>query len=195
MFSDYYIWNGLKMNEKGILKDILNGVESSFEEAFRNLYAPLCGYSQKYLKDQESAEEIVQDVFCNLWEKRASIQITTSLSSYLYTSVRNRCLNEIRRLKNVDTEGVDDGKIGGWDDNSIEALELDQKIEDAIAHLPEMSRRVFELSRFEGKKYKEISEELNIGVKAVEANMSRALKKLREDLKEFLISIILIFLN
>ncbi len=195
MFSDYYIWKGLKMNEKGILKDILNGVESSFEEAFRSLYAPLCGYSQKYLKDQESAEEIVQDVFCNLWEKRGSIKITTSLSSYLYTSVRNRCLNEIRRLKNVDTEGVDDGKIGGWDDNSIEALELDQKIEDAIAQLPEMSRRVFELSRFEGKKYKEISEELSIGVKAVEANMSRALKKLREDLKEFLISIILIFLN
>lgn len=183
----------LFMEESVLHKQIKEGVESAFESVFKELYAPLSGYAVKYLKDLEQAEEVVQDVFCTLWEKRQNINITISLSSYLYTSVRNRCLNEIRRQKNRTSQSQQELEEIPDNDTRIEDLELDQQIEEAIRNLPEMSRKVFEMSRMEGLKYKEIADKLGITVKAVEANMSRALKKLRNDLKDYIISLLIFF--
>ena len=83
----------------------------------------------------------MQDVFCNLWEKRQAITITTSLSAYLYTSVRNRCLNEIRRQKNTSIQSNKEAEEIADNDNRVEEIELDQRIEQAIQDLPEMSRK------------------------------------------------------
>ena len=181
------------MEESTVYNQLKEGIESAFESLFKELYAPLSGYAVKYLKDLDHSEEVVQDVFCTLWEKRQTISITTSISAYLYTSVRNRCLNEIRRQKNTaiqinqEIEEISDA------DSRIEEIELDQRIEQAVQDLPEMSRKVFEMSRYDGMKYKEIADKLGVSVKAVEANMSRALKKMRNDLKDYVISLILFF--
>jgi RNA polymerase sigma-70 factor (ECF subfamily) len=181
--------------EESVLRDqIKGGIESAFDSIFKELYAPLSGYAVKYLKDLDQSEEVVQDVFCNLWEKRQKINITTSLSSYLYTSVRNRCLNEIRRQKNTTIQSNHGIEEIADNDTRIEEIELDQRIEQAIQDLPEMSRKVFEMSRSDGMKYKEIADKLGVSIKAVEANMSRALKKLRNDLKDYIISLIIFFL-
>ena len=183
------------MEESELYIQFKEGRESAFESLFKELYAPLSGYARKYLSDLDQAEEMVQDVFCNLWEKRQNLNITTSISSYLYTSVRNRCLNEIRRQKNTSIQDAHEIEAVADYSSKIEEIELDERIEKAIQELPEMSRKVFEMSRMEGMKYKEISEKLNIGIKAVEANMSRALKKLRTDLKDYIVGLILFFLN
>lgn len=181
------------MEDSVLFNQLKEGFESAFESVFKELYAPLSGYAVKYLKDLDLSEEVVQDVFCNLWEKRQAITITTSLSAYLYTSVRNRCLNEIRRQKNTTNQIHREFEEIADNDTRIEEIELDQRIEQAIQELPEMSRKVFEMSRIQGMKYKEIADKLEVSVKAVEANMSRALKKLRNDLKDYVISLIVFF--
>ena len=178
---------------EALYQSFINGDEKAFEHLFKEFYAPLCGYAGKYLHDRDLAEEVIQNLFCHLWEKRGGLSIKSSFSAYLYTSARNRCLNELRREKRQQQDLSDTHLI--HEDGGIEEIELDQQIEDAISSLPEMSRKVFLLNRVEGKKYAEIADFLGIGVKAVEANMSRALKKLREELKDYLMMLIFLFFS
>ena len=119
----------------------------------------------------------MHQVFINLWEKRATLDLSTSLKSYLFTSVHNRSLNVIRDRKKFSSAEVPD-VAGEWDVSAqIESMELEAKIREAIDFLPEKCREVFELNRFEGLKYSEIAARLGISVKTVENQMSKALKK------------------
>ena len=146
----------------------------------------------KYTGDLDAAKNLVHEVFIQVWEKYDSLPGDTNYKSYCFTAVRNRCLNYIRdRKKFVMLENVPDHHRTELN-STIETLELEQKIEAAIASLPEKCREVFELSRIEGLKYGQIAEKLNISQKTVEAQMSRALAVMREHLSEFL-ALIFIF--
>lgn len=172
--------------------------KSLFEQLFREHYEPLCHFAKSFVKDHDSAQEIVQDVFINLWQTKETITSDKPVKSYLYTSVKNRCLNYIRDNKKFRSQFLDvelELEIPVDDADIFSELETQNKIDAALNKLPEKCRHVFELSRFEELKYKEIAERLSISQKTVEIHMSKALKILRVELNDLLIILILILIN
>ena len=182
-----------------IVPQIAQGNKSAFESLFKSYYSNLCGYAVKYVWELDQAEEIVQDLFFNLWNKRNDLYISSSVESYLFRAVRNACLNYLKHKKireNYASYVQDSYNPGqGLDDNPIESLELQKKIDDTIALMPSERKKIFLMSRYDGLKYKEIAEKLGISVKTVEAQMGKALKFLREELKEFLVILILMLIE
>lgn len=147
----------------------------------------------KYVGDLDESKNIVHEVFIAVWEKFETLPGDTNFRSYLYTAVRNRCLNYIRdRKKQVAFESVSE-EIEADEEQAIEVAELEKEIEMAINTLPEKCRIVFEMSRYEELKYAEIALKMNISVKTVEAHMSKALSLLRKALVNFLSLILFIF--
>jgi RNA polymerase sigma-70 factor, ECF subfamily len=186
------------MDEKDALylKGLTEGDRLIFEKIFREYYPVLCHYARRYVPDQLTAEEVVQDFFCKLWDKHHEIVINTAFGGYLRKSLINHCLNYNRKVEN-------DRRFIGYGDNieetqgssgAEEYSELGDRITRAISELPEKRREIFELNRFEGLKYQEIAERLNINVKTVETQMARSLEFMRKHLKEFL-TIILLIIN
>jgi RNA polymerase sigma-70 factor (ECF subfamily) len=161
----------------------------SFEVLFRQYYQMLCAYALRFVKDADTAEEIVQDLFYKLWEKRAELQINTSVKSYLFSAVHNRCLKFIEH-RNVETKYrnyylLHESEIDSEPYGTANANELQGIIDNTLDSLPERCGRIFRLNRFEGLKYHEIAQKLSISVKTVEANMGKALKLLRKNLKNY----------
>ena len=168
---------------------------SAFEELFRTYFPPLMAFARKILVDEDDAREVVQKVFISLWEKRERVDLTSSFKPYLFTSVHNRSLNVIRDRKKFSEEEIPD-MAGDWDVSAqIETMELEQKIREVIDSLPERCRQIFELNRFDGLKYSEIASQLNISVKTVENQMSKALKILREKLAKYMMLLLWLVLN
>jgi RNA polymerase sigma-70 factor (ECF subfamily) len=152
-------------------------------------------FAKKILGDEDDAREVVHQVFISIWEKRQEIDLSASMKSYLFTSVHNRSLNVIRDRKKFSSAEVPD-VAGEWDVSSvIESMELEEKILAVIRTLPEKCREVFEMSRFDGLKYSEIAKKLNISVKTVENQMSKALKILREKLAKYMTILLWLILN
>ncbi len=173
--------------------------EKNFEILFKTYFVPLSAYARKFIHDIDTVKEIVHDVFIRLWEKRDTIDTNKSIKSYLYTSVHNRCLNYIRDNKKFDKENIDMANISAntnkeETDKLVEA-ELESKIKNAIDSLPERCKEIFVLNRFDELKYKEVAVKLNISVKTVEAQMSKALKILKEKLAEYLYALLFILLQ
>ena len=170
--------------------------EPQFEKIFKTYFQQLSYYANTFLKDLENSKEIVHDVFVNLWERRETIDTSKPVKAYLYTSVHNRCLNYIRDHKkfNYSIERIEDLNPEAIleDSDNLITDEIKDKIAKTLELLPERARTIFELSRFEGLKYQEIADKLNISVKTVETNMSKALKLFRENLKEYLVIFIVI---
>jgi RNA polymerase sigma-70 factor (ECF subfamily) len=188
----------LELAELQVFTALREGNESAFEMLFRTYYKPLCNYAYSFLNDKDEAEEVVQSAFIGVWDKRSSIEIQTSMKSYLYRMVRNSCLNVIKHSK-VKMQHVRHEMAGGEPtyENASQAVissELEQKIREAMKELPEQCRLVFQLSRFEELKYSEIAGQLNISVKTVENHMGKALKIMREQLKDYL-PLLLIFMK
>ena len=171
--------------------------KQDFKKLYEDHYANLCRYGRKYIREMEKVEDIVHEVFINLWDKRTTIDTSKPVKSYLYRSVGNRCLNYIRDHKKfaVDSEMLEFRADSSGSDSLMETVELESKINGLIESLPDRCREVFKLNRFEELKYKEIAVELNISIKTVEAQMSKALKTLRVGLKDYLKLIIFICLN
>lgn len=147
----------------------------------------------------DEAEETVQNMFVNLWQKREQLEIS-SVKAYCYRAVHNECLNKIKHGK-IKMSYADEYKSLApvKHDSAVKELhakELGVQIEEAIESLPEQCRAVFRLSRFENLKYTEIAEHLGISVKTVENHMGKALKILREKLRDYLPLLIwLLFIN
>lgn len=176
--------------EQQVLVTLKEGSESAFEMVFRTYYRPLCQYAYSFLNDRDEAEEVVQAAFINVWDKREQVEIQTSLKAYLYRIVRNSCLNVIKHEK-VKQQHVSHEMAHGESSHesvsqSVITSELEERIAVAMKALPEQCRLVFQLSRFEELKYSEIADQLNISVKTVENQIGKALKIMREQLKDYL---------
>jgi RNA polymerase sigma-70 factor (ECF subfamily) len=173
--------------------------KSSFEELFRTYFTPLCAFAQKYVGDADEAKDIIHQVFIGLWQKREDVDLSTSLKSYLFTGVHNRCLNYIRdRKKIIQFDAPQhESELGNYLESRdfLEASETEAKINAALDDLPEKCRQIFMMNRFDQLKYREIADKLNISIKTVETQMSRALKMLREKLSDLITILILYFLN
>ncbi|MDB4583545.1 RNA polymerase sigma-70 factor [Draconibacterium sp.] len=174
--------------EKILFEKIKSNDEKAFEHLFHKYYSHLCLFASRILQDEISAEEIVQDFFVKLWEKRKQLTIETSVKSYLYRSIKNLCLNHIEhnsiKLRHAQTVLAKHDNHLSNEDGYTE-VDLAKKIEESILSLPEKRREIFRLSREEGLKYREIAEKLNISIKTVEAQMVLAIKTLRDKLKHF----------
>lgn len=183
-------------DDKALFKRITEGDEKAFEKLFHAYYANLCRFATGIISEDETAEEIVQDLFVKIWEKRTQLIINSSIKNYLYRAAKNQCLNFIKH-NNIKSDYFQ--KIQSETEAQIQpdehflALELAKKIEESIASLPEKRREIFRLSREEGLKYREIAQQLNISLKTVEAQMGLAIKTLRENLKDH-ISFLMLFL-
>lgn len=180
----------MSLSDKELAVALHGGNEIIFEQVFRDYYERLCNYANTMVNDMDEAEEIVQSTFLALWEKRSGIDIHTSVKSYLYQAVHNTCLNRIKhnRVRQTHSEYyryTADVAMGSGSDLLI-GKELEGQINDAIDSLPPQCQAVFRLSRFENLTYAEISEQLNVSVKTVENHMGKALRILREKLKDYL---------
>ena len=192
----------MDLPEQQQIEALVAGDITAFEMIFRTYYQPLCNYAYTFLQDRENAEEIVQSTFLSVWEKRDNLSIRTAVKPYLYAMVRNACLNVIKHEKIKQKHAVEELAIGVHSHDSVShtiaGSELELKIQEAMEKLPEQCRLVFKLSRFEELKYSEIADQLNISVKTVENHMGKALKIMREQLKDYLPLLIVLmngFLN
>ena len=173
-----------------IIEQIRAGNETAFDNLFTAWYGKLQAYAFSVLQNESQAEEVVQAVFCRIWEKRRQWAVQTSLKAYLYGSVYHRCIDGLRRNKNAQkyqrhvlqhTEGQAAPASG-----KAELKELEAKLQHALSQLPDQCRAIFQLSRFGGLKYREIADLLGLSIKTVEANLCRALKHLRNQLTDYL---------
>ncbi|MFY9154438.1 MAG: RNA polymerase sigma-70 factor [Prolixibacteraceae bacterium] len=162
---------------------------------FNNYYQPLCHLSQYYLEDEDEAKGVVQEVFVKLWDIRNELNEESNLRNYLFTLVKNNCLNILKRqqilLKHHEKirwmeMHYQYESLSRMGDDFLEFDELKEEIDQAIQNLPKHCRVVFEMSRFQDLKNREIAEKLGISQKTVEAHLTKALKILRKDLKDYL---------
>lgn len=167
-----------------------------FEDIFVNYYESLYGYAFSILKNELFAEEIVSDVFYRLLLKKDKLKNDTSLAGYLYKSVYNACMDNIRHNKtkqifkrdalHQSTETTSNAA------NDINAKDFEKYLRNALLQLPEQCRTVFQLNRMEELSYNDIAKRLSISVKTVEAHMSKALRRLRVSMAEFLTLLIIL---
>ena len=166
------------------------GDVTAFEMVFRTFYQPLCNYAYTFVQDRDAAEEIVQTTFLNVWEKGDGLVIHTAIKPYLYAMVRNACLNMIKHEKikqqHADLELAVADRSAESVAHAVMASELEEKISLAMNKLPQQCRVVFRLSRFEELKYSEIAAQLDISIKTVENQMGKALRIMREELKDYI---------
>jgi RNA polymerase sigma-70 factor, ECF subfamily len=161
--------------------------EKEFKNLFETYYSPLCHFAAGYLSVHDTAEEIVQQAFINLWNQRVNIDRDKQVKSYLFTALKNRCLNHIRdhkKFRNYYLDIETELEIPVAEKDIVSEQELQKRIADALDKLPGKCREVFELCRFEEMKYQEVADKLGISIKTVEAQMSKAMKILREELKD-----------
>jgi RNA polymerase sigma-70 factor, ECF subfamily len=188
-----------------IVTGLIIGDEETYISLFREYYVVLCSYSRRYVGRKDVAEEIVSDTFLKIWENRVSLQINSSVKSYLFQAVCNNSLNYLRKLKK--DRLLDDYFMETVSENiafpslfeeieqqSLTMENINSQIEEAVDQLPEQQRKVFRLKRFEGKKNKEIAEIMGISIKTVEMHLSKATLALRSKLKNSLPSFILFML-
>ncbi|MDX9852879.1 MAG: RNA polymerase sigma-70 factor [Tenuifilaceae bacterium] len=188
----------MEASDNYIIEQLRNGNEQVFETIFRTYYKRLCNYANTILWDIDESEEIVQNAFLAIWEKHETLNVHTSLKSYLYSAIYNSSLNKIKHNK-VRKQYSEAAKHQGeplFNDASHDLVnrELNGVINQSIESLPQQCRAVFKLSRFENLTYAEIAQQMGLSVKTVENHMIKALKVLREDLKEYLPILILMLL-
>jgi len=176
------------IRDSEIVRRIREGDTGQFESLFRSSYVSLVRYAKTLLRDHDTAEEIVQDLFFRLWKDKEKLQIESSLNGYLFRAVHNRCLHHIDH-KRVIEKYAREAALNEQENNEnpvdiLNYSELQARIARIIERLPEKCGRIFCMNRFEGLKYSEIADKLSISVKTVEANMGRALKEFRKALAE-----------
>lgn len=171
-------------------KPVSKTVDEYFKTLFFDYFNKLHHYALTIVKNEDEAKDIVQSAFLKLWQKRDEVDINAAGKSYLYTTVHRLSLNSLRDRK-VQVEYPADLIAVGSTSNPSEIQELRVKLNLAIEQLPLRCKEVFYKSRFEGKKYAQIADEMNISVKTVEAQMGKALKLLRENLSDIVTLLIL----
>ncbi|RYE12852.1 MAG: RNA polymerase sigma-70 factor [Sphingobacteriales bacterium] len=171
--------------------------EAVFEQVFKTYFRSLHAYACTILKDEATAEEMVQNVFYKMWEKKEQISVQQSVQAYLYKAVYHECLNYLKHTKvravhkSYTLHHSSEAEHTG---DRATMRELEGRLDEALKKLPEQCRAIFQLSRFEELKYKEIAERLGISIKTVENQMGKALRIMRQELSEYLPAILIILL-
>ena len=161
----------------------------AFEQVFKAHFKSLHGYALAILKDESTAEEVVQNIFFKLWDKAEALTITGPIAAYLYRAVHNESLNFLKHQKvkrSHQTHTLYHMRNETETSTKAGLKELEQQLHKAMNELPEQCRTIFQLSRFEELKYREIADQLEISVKTVENQMGKALRLLRVKLVDFL---------
>lgn len=194
----------MEHTETLIVEQLKTGNEDAYQYIYDRHYALLCHVANGYVKDQFLAETIVGDTIFHLWEIREMLEISVSIRSYLLRAVRNRCINYLNSewekreiaFSSLMPDEITDDKMTISDSHPLGTLlerELEEEIYKAIDKLPNECRRVFDKSRFEGKSYEEISQELGISVNTVKYHIKNALASLQTNLSKYLITLLLFF--
>ena len=195
----------MENTEQIVIGQLKQGKEEAYRYLYRHHYAPLCHVAKEYVGDEALAEHLVGDVIFHLWEVHETLDIHTSLRSYLVRAVRNRCLDYLdsRRQKHeISFSELESGEqpleeryilSDDYPLGSLLEKELDHEIRRAISRLPEECRRVFLKSRFEEKKYEEIARELDISVNTVKYHIKNALSLLYKELGKYLLPCLILF--
>ncbi|GAB3041613.1 RNA polymerase sigma-70 factor [Spirosoma pulveris] len=171
-------------NEHIVRVAFASSPEKGFETLFRLYFRPLCSHAVRFVYTREVAEDIVGDVFYQLWKSGSYATVQHSYRTYLYAAVRHRAFNYLRDELTASRTpaSLDDVGDTGQDETPQTLIEYDetfQRIEKVIHDLPPQCQRIFLMSRFENRKNQEIADELGLALKTVEAHMARALQQLR----------------
>jgi len=175
--------------DKYLLNSIKQDDDAGIKELFHIYHAPLCSIAYRVLKDRDAAKDIVQNVFIKFWRNRMNIEITTSLSAYLQRGVINTALNQLEKDKQITSVRLDDvttPPLAEAGDQPHLHQELLNQVHQAIEKLPVRTRAVYGLVRNKDMSYKEVALSMDISIKAVEKEMMKALKLLRETLGHLL---------
>lgn len=186
------------VEEQYLIKGILTQNKIVFDFVFSYYYSGLCAYCERITNNQEISEDIVQELFVNLWIKHHKINIRSSLKNYLFTSVKNRSIDyikseqrKIKKLIHLTEETVHYENLSSlW----FAETELQSVVEKSLQKLPPRCREIFELSRLEGLKNQQIADKLSLSKRTVELQVSNALKQLRIDMAAYLPLHLLMFL-
>jgi RNA polymerase sigma-70 factor, ECF subfamily len=174
------------------LHALLKNNETRFMEVlFKQYYTLLCRTAVRFTKDTDAAEDLVQEVFCKIWQNREVLEVSSSYKAYLVRSVTNQALNYLEKHKRLvfseDTSSFENDYAANTTVELVEGTEMEIKIQHALSALPPQCRLIFEMSRFEELSYKEIADALTLSPKTVENQMGKALRILREKLLSILI--------
>lgn len=176
-----------------------------FEDIYLSYFSKMKYFALEYVIREEDAENIVQDVFTELWEKKEMLSMHINLVAYLFTTVKNRCLNHLRHKTIVQetatliqeeyliTIRMNLNSLEAFDQNLFSDQDIEKLITRALDTLSPKCREIFVMSKIEGKKQKQIAAELNISINTVETQIGIAYKKLRTELKEHLLLFIFFF--
>lgn len=191
--------NLIMKEEHYLLVELKRGNKEAFSILFQRYYKDLVLFGGNFLRDKVRCEDIVQSVFLRLWADKEELEIETSLKSFLLKSVRNGCLDELRHRQVVREHESYSEIFGDLDDLDTEQYilfsDLQTHLNDALIKLPEVCREAFEMNRFEGLKYKEIAQKLEVSERTIEVRIGKAIGLLRFYLKEFFITILALLLS
>lgn len=181
-------FNSLVKEDKLLFRQVKKKNKKAFDTLFRKYYARLVRFGVGYVHDHDAAEEIVQELFVKIWNDGSQIEIESSFSAYMYRSVRNLCLNnlkheEVKEKYRQEQKLVGDQNVGSENVN-IEVFK--ESLNNAVIKLPDKCREIFVMAKFEGLSYDEIAAYLEVSAKTVENQMGIALKKLRESMVPFM---------
>jgi len=194
------------MTDAEIKEKLYIGDSTIMNWLFQNYYTGLCTYANRFTKNKSISEEIVQQSFFKLWEKKSTVQINDTVIGYLFRIVRNNCLNQIKHQqiinryneKYIETLNQTEDLLNISQENGLSiyiAKELEDKITRAIENLPVHCREIFKMSRFEGLKHQEIAEKQGITINTVQKQISIALSKLKTELSAYLSILIILIIK
>ena len=171
--------------------------ETRFEDIYLSYFSKMKYFAKEYVISEEDAENIVQDVFVELWENKEMLNMHMNLIAYLFTTIKNKCLNHLRHKLVVQETAsklqeeytislrMNLDSLEAFDNNLFSDQDIEKIISRALDTLSEKCRTIFIMSKIEGKKQKEIAQELNISINTIETQMGIAYKKLRIELKDY----------
>ena len=171
--------------------------ETRFEDIYLSYFSKMKYFAKEYVISEEDAENIVQDVFVELWENKEMLNMHMNLIAYLFTTIKNKCLNHLRHKLVVQETAsklqeeytislrMNLDSLEAFDNNLFSDQDIEKIISRALETLTKKCRTIFIMSKIEGKKQKEIAQELNISINTIETQMGIAYKKLRIELKDY----------
>lgn len=190
---------------KDTVVQFIHGDEHAFKLIFNFFYPRLYYFIHAYIPHDDLAENIVQDTFFTLWNKREDLRHDSNINAWLYTVARNNCLKKIRDSKtngpgilawlNEAEVEMNMEALTEIDTSDLSCREIERIVEHTLNELPPQCRRIFQMSRFEHKKNREIAQELEISVKAVENQITKALQIFRRTLKDYLPLVAYLFIS